>query len=185
MKTISVLLVMLSLGMSTVLWISMNNIYDRAYALGYAESESSLTKEYATKHQLDNEQLYANYTVDFLNRYRLNNKLRPVEHSAILSKVAYDKAKDMFDRHYFQHQTPEGEYIWDTESAGYTANYYGENLAAGFVSNSPAVRASDTVYAWYMSDSHRANILNENYTHVGVGVYERYTVHFFASKKEI
>jgi Ca2+-binding RTX toxin-like protein len=43
-------------------------------------------------------------------------------------------------------------------------NLYGENVAVGFTS------APDVVAAWMNSPSHQANILNPNFTEIGIGV---------------
>src|SRR6185436_16880757 len=50
------------------------------------------------------------------------------------------------------------------KQAGYVYKYAGENLAVGFVD-------SKTVYdAWFNSPSHKANLLNKNYTQVGTAI---------------
>jgi len=49
--------------------------------------------------------------------------------------------------------------------AGYEAwNLYGENVAVGFTS------ASEVVTAWMSSPAHQANILDPNFTEIGIGV---------------
>ena len=44
--------------------------------------------------------------------------------------------------------------------------HYGENIAYG------QTTSEDVMNAWMNSAGHRANILGEKYTHIGIGVYE-------------
>jgi len=51
------------------------------------------------------------------------------------------------------------------EMAGIYFTSAGENLASGFLS------AEDVVESWMNSTSHKENILNFEFTHIGVGYY--------------
>lgn len=44
----------------------------------------------------------------------------------------------------------------------------GENIAAQYVDGLAAVEG------WLNSEGHRVNLLDESYSHLGVGVYQRY-----------
>jgi uncharacterized protein YkwD len=73
----------------------------------------------------------------------------------------------MADREFFDHQNPDGESPWDRfEEAGYT-NYRaaGENIAAG------NAQAASTMQQWMNSDGHCANIMNPDFSEIGVGYY--------------
>ncbi len=52
-------------------------------------------------------------------------------------------------------------------------NSVAENLAYG------GYEASSFIEMWMNSPGHRANILNRQLTHVGIGVYGKYAVQFF------
>src|SRR6185436_7850636 len=82
-----------------------------------------------------------------------------------LNKAAMAKAQDMVKNGYFAHESPQGISPWYWfKQAGYVYKYAGENLAVGFVD-------SKTVYdAWFNSPSHKANLLNKNYTQVGTAI---------------
>lgn len=84
-----------------------------------------------------------------------------IEHEA-LNHAAQLKANHMAEYGYFAHYSPEGISPWEWfHEVGYDYTYAGENLAVRF-SDSRRV-----VEAWLDSPSHRANVLNKNYEHVG------------------
>ena len=72
----------------------------------------------------------------------------------------------MFQGQYFDHISPEGNGpdYW-IKSAGYEYIMIGENLALGNFENDEAL-----VQAWIDSPGHRANIMNERYTEIGIAV---------------
>lgn len=83
-----------------------------------------------------------------------------------LTNIAYTKAKDMADKNYFSHQSPTYGSPFDMlKQFGVSYSYAGENIAAGQKS------AEEVMNSWMNSSGHRQNILNENYTQLGVGFY--------------
>ena len=68
----------------------------------------------------------------------------------------------------FSHTRPNGS-MWKTIFDEYSvwANYRGENLAYG--QTTPKV----VVAGWMASEDHRKNILNKEFDHIAVGVYEK------------
>lgn len=109
--------------------------------------------------------------IDLTNSNRLSESLDPLEFSPILASAAQLKANDMAQKSYFAHTSPEGKnpWYWFTES-GYRFLYAGENLAVNFVDS------EDVVRAWMNSQGHRANILNDKFSEIGIalapGTYE-------------
>ncbi|HYT10159.1 MAG TPA: CAP domain-containing protein, partial [Mycobacteriales bacterium] len=80
-----------------------------------------------------------------------------------LTAAAEAHSKDMVDRDYFSHTSPDGEGPGDrAEAAGYP-RWSGENIAAGY----PTPEA--VVQGWMSSAGHRANILNCESKATGVG----------------
>ncbi len=74
----------------------------------------------------------------------------------------------MFAKQYFEHISPTGVGPGDViQKAGYNYIIVGENLALGGFKND-----KDLVDAWMASPGHRANILNKNYTEIGVASEE-------------
>jgi hypothetical protein len=103
--------------------------------------------------------------LEYLNSERRSKKLPPLVLNEQLSQSAYLKAKDMLEKGYFSHFSPEGlsPWYWFKLSA-YDFKYAGENLAIGFLDS------REVHNAWMNSVSHRQNILNPNYREVGIAV---------------
>lgn len=102
--------------------------------------------------------------VDLTNEERENVALGDLRRNATLDAAATLKAQHMASNEYFAHYSPEGISPWHWFNvAGYKFVHAGENLAIYF-SDSDAV-----VDAWMNSPTHRANIVNKNYTEIGVG----------------
>jgi len=117
-------------------------------------------------------QLSVGGIVDWTNRYRANAGLAPLKLNEELSAAAKNKVNDMFARQYFEHVSPAGEGPADIiKEAGYEYVTTGENLALGDFGTDQVL-----VKAWMDSPGHRANIMNPNFTEIGVaaalGTYE-------------
>ncbi len=99
------------------------------------------------------------------NHDRLAQGDRQLTESPLLSAAAQAKADDMATKGYFAHHSPLGvsPWYWFT-SVGYFYTHAGENLAMNFYD--PASVES----VWMASPAHRANILRNMYTQMGVGI---------------
>lgn len=83
--------------------------------------------------------------------------------STTLAHAAELKARDMIEKGYFAHNSPEGKSPWHWfDSVGYDFLHAGENLAIDFVDS------GDVNRAWMESTGHRKNILNENFNEIGI-----------------
>ena len=101
----------------------------------------------------------------FTNDNRLDNDLNYLKRNSLLDEAANLKAEDMASEEYFAHTSPEGLKAWDfINKVGYKFNSAGENLAINFLDS------QDTINAWMDSPTHRANILNNNFTEIGIGM---------------
>lgn len=84
-----------------------------------------------------------------------------------LAIVAQAHAQDMAENDFFDHNSLNGASPFDRmHNAGYNYSSAAENIAAGYAT--PA----SVVAGWMGSSGHRANILNCNYTQIGVGYYK-------------
>jgi uncharacterized protein YkwD len=103
-----------------------------------------------------------------VNQERANNGgLPPLVNNAAMAQVAYDHSWDMQNRSFFSHTNPGGADPFDRMAgAGISYSNAGENIAMGYAT--PA----DVMTGWMNSSGHRANILNVNYTEIGIGVRE-------------
>lgn len=97
-----------------------------------------------------------------------NGNLPPLSEDATLDTIARSRLRDMFQKQYFAHVAPNGESaVMVAKSVGYDYIALGENLALGNYAGDRGV-----VVAWMNSPGHRANILNNHYTQIGVAVGE-------------
>jgi hypothetical protein len=115
--------------------------------------------------------ILANALVDETNQNRVANDVPPLTESPTLDEAAQEKANDMATNNYFAHTSPSGLSPWYWfEQVGYGFTYAGENLAVNFSDS------QDVTNAWMNSTEHRENILNPNFTQIGMatatGTYE-------------
>jgi uncharacterized YkwD family protein len=120
---------------------------------------------------------FATQVVTLTNQERAKAGLGALKTTnATLTKVAYDKAKDMYDKGYFDHNSPTYGSPFDMmKQYGIKFGYAGENIAKG------QPTPQEVVTAWMNSPGHRANILNANYTTIGVAYYKGVWVQEFIS----
>lgn len=107
--------------------------------------------------------IVANALVDETNQSRVANGDAALAVSPILTVAAQEKANDMVANNYFAHTSPSGLSPWYWfEQVGYGFTYAGENLAVNFSDS------QDVTNAWMNSPEHRANILNTDFTQIGM-----------------
>lgn len=110
---------------------------------------------------------FVSEVIDLTNAERKKQGLPALQAYPELNNVADMKAKDMNDKGYFSHTSPTYGSPFDMmRDFGITYESAGENIAQG--QRSP----EEVVNAWMNSEGHRANILNDKYTHIGVGFDE-------------
>lgn len=99
------------------------------------------------------------------NEQRTLSQASTLAENALLNLSAQAKADDMAARGYFSHKGPDGKQPWAwIEGSGYDYQYAGENLAVRFVDS------KDVITGWMASPTHRANIVKQTYTEIGVGI---------------
>ncbi|MER6742521.1 CAP domain-containing protein [Streptomyces halstedii] len=103
--------------------------------------------------------------LSLVNQERAKVGCSPVTASASLTALAQDFSEDMAARDFFGHTDPDGATPWDRAEAAGVTGLGGENIARG------QADAQAVMDAWMASDGHRANILNCDYTTLGVGVH--------------
>ncbi len=105
--------------------------------------------------------------VRLVNNIRTQNGLQPLTENWQLSRVARYKSQDMHDKKYFSHTSPTYGSPFDMiKNFNISFRSAGENIAMGYTT--PAA----VVDGWMNSSGHRANILNKNFTQIGVGYVE-------------
>jgi len=104
--------------------------------------------------------------ITWTNFQRADNRLATLSENAKLDGAALAKAKDMFKNQYFEHVSPTGVGPADViKTAAYAYISIGENLAMGNFADDKTL-----VQAWMDSPGHRANILNQKFSEIGVAV---------------
>lgn len=102
--------------------------------------------------------------IDHTNKARGAETLGVLRRNIVLDAAATRKAEHMAENEYFAHYSPDGISPWYWfDQVSYKFLHAGENLAVHFTDS------SEVVNAWMDSPSHKANILNKNYTEIGVG----------------
>ena len=129
------------------------------------------------------------------NEGRRKNGLPPLEWDNSLAVNAREKSDDMLTNNYFSHTSPDGKTLKDRfqdEKPASIRNIsrIGENIYMGArldFSTDIKTQARLIVDGWMTSPGHRRNILDANYTLLGVGVAAKdkmcYATQVFAGMK--
>ncbi len=111
-----------------------------------------------------NQGVFEKQVVELTNKERAKHGLAPLSVDAKLAETARAKSVDMAEQDYFDHTSPTYGSPFDMmDQFGVTYYTAGENIARG------QFTPEEVVEAWMNSEGHRENILNANYTHIGVG----------------
>jgi len=103
--------------------------------------------------------------VSLTNEERSKHNRSTLKLNSKLSLAAEAKARDMFAKNYWAHNSPDGLEPWDfIDDTGYRYFSAGENLAKDFNHSNSVVKA------WMDSPSHRENLLSDAFSEIGVAV---------------
>jgi uncharacterized protein YkwD len=100
-----------------------------------------------------------------VNQERAKVGCSPVTPNGPLRKLAEAFSEDMAARNFFDHTDPDGKDPWQRAAGLGITDLGGENIARG------QATPQDVMDAWMNSPGHRANILNCDFTTLGVGVH--------------
>lgn len=104
--------------------------------------------------------------LELVNKERLEAGISPLEMDLELVRIARLKSADMIENDYFDHTSPKyGDPFTMMQSFGVKYKAAGENLAG----DQTVEKAHQ---ALMNSPGHRKNILNPDYTHIGIGIVE-------------
>ena len=107
---------------------------------------------------------YATEVANIVNQYRAEAGLAPLTLSPSLCEAAEVRAAELLIS--FSHTRPNGQpCVSAFDSLGIPYGYAGENIAAGQKS------ASEVMNSWINSPGHKKNIMNPNYTKIGIACY--------------
>lgn len=106
----------------------------------------------------------ANKVIELVNAERSDMRISALKSDETLNAIAEQRAKEIAVK--FSHTRPDGSKCSSLlQENGIVNVYAGENIAAGFSSPEAVMKK------WMSSEGHRRNILNSNYTRIGVGMY--------------
>lgn len=106
----------------------------------------------------------AQQVLDYTNAARADQGLPALKLDSRVTTTAQVKAQDMATNRYFSHTSPTlGSPFDQMKKEGISYRRAAENIAMGQRS------AKEVVDAWMASPGHRANILDRNLTHIGIG----------------
>lgn len=132
-----------------------------------------ILKYIANKTVLDKASEYEAEVVRLVNIERVKNGLSELEQDGELDKAADIRAEEIIG--YFSHTRPDGSDCFTVLNGnGISYQTVGENIAAGYTTPDRVVEG------WMNSPGHRANILNANFTQIGVGFKDDRWVQIFA-----
>ena len=98
------------------------------------------------------------------NQERAKSGLKALATDSALMNSARQKSADMSKNNYFSHTSPTlGSPFDQMKANGIQYKAAAENIAMG------QRTAAEVVKGWMESPGHRANIMNGNYTHIGIG----------------
>lgn len=102
--------------------------------------------------------------LSLVNQERSKAGLKPLQMDWELQRVARTKSQDMKNKNYFSHTSPTYGSPFDMmKQFGISYRSAGENIAQG--QRTP----QEVMNSWMNSSGHRANILSNSFTHIGVG----------------
>jgi uncharacterized protein YkwD len=105
--------------------------------------------------------------VALVNEQRAKAGCAPLRVDPRLVQAAEAHSSDMAERDYFDHTTPEGVTFRDRiRTAGFANPGTAENIARG------QQDAKQVMAGWMASEGHRDNILNCDFSYLGVGLHE-------------
>jgi len=100
------------------------------------------------------------------NVTRAENGVHELRESFLLNAIASERAKDMFEKQYFDHVSPTGERACDiAHRVGYRYRRLGENLGGGLFLNNQKI-----IDNWMQSPGHRKSLLSKNFEEIGIAV---------------
>jgi uncharacterized protein YkwD len=117
--------------------------------------------------------------LDITNVLRLKNGLKRLKWDEKVAESAFEHSKDMYETNDFSHSSSKfGDLSERLKAININFQSAGENIAANY-NDGPAV-----VEGWLNSQSHRQTLLNKKFTHIGVGVYQKYYTQDFIQRVE-
>lgn len=142
----------------------MDDPYGGSYMLSPMQVNSDVTL-YALWERIPDPASYVNEVISLVNQERSKIGLSPLNYDPQVTQAAMNRAKEL--EQLFSHDRPNGTDCFTAlDEMGIWYYAAGENIAAG--QSTP----EHVMYSWMNSPGHRANILGNYFTNIGVGFYQ-------------
>ena len=106
-----------------------------------------------------------------INAQRKKHGRKPLRDNPALRKMARNYSRRMSEENFFSHQDPAGKSVGDRiATVGLSYRMLGENIAKSYNVRDPLRTAE---HGWMDSKGHRENILREEFTETGVGIWRK------------
>ncbi len=164
--------------LSSVRFIDIRTlIIQRPYELAYRgelpESEPILDEAWESIEEGSKLQIF-----DITNIMRKRYGISELDWDEEVARVAYLHSKDMFETNTISHTSEQfGDLSDRLKTANVLYQLAGENIAANYI-DAPAV-----MEGWLNSKPHRESLLNDKFTHIGIGVYHKHFTQNFIEQK--
>lgn len=140
----------------------------KPYSLSYKgspiKSKKLDRKEWKAVEHGEEQQIF-----DMTNIIRRRFDVDRVKKNEKAAKAAFGHSKEMKKKNYFSHESPDQGSLSDRlHKEGATFVQAGGNIAAEYTDGIAAT------LGWLNSEGHRKNLLHKGFSHLGVGVYEKY-----------
>jgi uncharacterized protein YkwD len=148
--------------------------YEMTYKGDYLAPDVPSTTLQKAINEANNRQVY-----ELTNVYRLRHSIDAVEQDYTLGIVASKHSEDMAMQNYFSHESPDFGVLEDRlEEAQIVYDSAGENIAANYYDS------AEVVHGWLNSADHRKVLLEEDFTHLGVGTFGKYYTQNFVKREK-
>lgn len=146
--------------------------YEMVYRGDLVEPKEPIENEWQRIEEGNEKQI-----LDITNVLRMRHGLEVLQWDEQTAEVAYSHSKDMAEKQFFSHESETNGDLSDRlQAAEVMYELAGENIAANYT-DAPAV-----VEGWLNSESHREAMLNAEFTHIGIGVYQKHYTQNFLKK---
>lgn len=137
-------------------------LFASGYSLGTLLRVSTQNQVLGISTQLQTEKI-----ITLINLERAKHSLRALTPNEKLNQAAWQKGEFMINHNYWAHISPDGVQPWQfIHQQEYFYLSAGENLARDFK------REQDLIAAWMASPTHRENLLNSDFSQMGIAVVE-------------
>ncbi|MEX0764697.1 MAG: CAP domain-containing protein [Nitrosopumilaceae archaeon] len=105
-----------------------------------------------------------------INNERIKAGLQPLQYDIKLAEIAVAHSKDMAEKGYFSHKSPDGLGPIDRTNLANYSCALGENITIIYAWLYKEQLAGHAMNNWMFSDAHRENILSAVYEKEGIGI---------------